>query len=413
MLERCRQGLIASATAYLALLPSNALSFWRSFAFEASAALAAVLLIAAVRRAELRPPSPGRIIVVSIALWAAWSTATLAWSTNVSFTLRELRADVLWGLATMVIFYVAATTARGFDLIAAGLLAALAFWTALAVGFALSSGGWDASVAHRGTGAFATYLATLAPFLMLLVWRPPVGMNTGPQTAVAALVLLALVLITARMADTRILWIALAAVVAITALCVRPSLDARTSAAALVLILLFGLFFFDVARDRAQHVYPPETSVSDTLVGDPRIGIWKRSVDRIRDRPWHGHGYGLHILGPTFGEDAKVRHPHNLFMSQWLQTGAIGLALFMLMLGAVAARFVGFLRARDDALRRFGALGLAVLAAFVIRNLTDDFFLRANGKILFAANALLLGAGALRLRELRTPVAAPQLARLS
>jgi hypothetical protein len=36
----------------------------------------------------------------------------------------------------------------------------------------------------------------------------------------------------------------------------------------------------------------------------------------------------------------------------------------------------------------------------VVRNLTDDFFLRANAKLVFAVQGVLLGAAALRRRRL-------------
>ena len=40
------------------------------------------------------------------------------------------------------------------------------------------------------------------------------------------------------------------------------------------------------------------------------------------------------------------------------------------------------------------------MTGYLVRNLTDDFFIRANGKLLFAALAMLLGAGALRMQAL-------------
>jgi O-antigen ligase len=158
------------------------------------------------------------------------------------------------------------------------------------------------------------------------------------------------------------------------------------------------------SQRRAEVVYPAGTSVATTVAVDPRLAIWKYAAERIAERPWHGHGYGLQILAEpmrTATSDPLVTHPHNLFLGQWLQTGAIGLGLFVLMLAALAARYAGFVRSGDVALARLGTLGLMIVAGFVVKNLTDDFFLRANAKLLFATQGLLLGAGALRLRQLR------------
>jgi O-antigen ligase len=181
---------------------------------------------------------------------------------------------------------------------------------------------------------------------------------------------------------------------------VRDQGSRRQRVAALVaLFVVFGALFVDAARDRAAKVRPDDRSVAGAIAADPRLDIWKHAAARIRERPWLGHGYGLHILGREIGADAgdaRIQHPHNVFVSQWLQTGAIGAALFVLMLVTVAARFVRFVRSGDEALVRIGALGLAVSVGFIVRNLTDDFSTRANGKLLFAALALLVAAGTVR-----------------
>ena len=72
----------------------------------------------------------------------------------------------------------------------------------------------------------------------------------------------------------------------------------------------------------------------------------------------------------------------------------------MLTIGALAAYHWRLVRAGDEVLSRLGTIGLMVLAGFVVRNLTDDFFLRANAKLVFAVQGVLLGAAALRRRRL-------------
>ena len=404
-LPRAHAALLVAAGAYLALLPTGALSFWRSLAFALAAIGTVAVLIGDRRNASAMPGLPGRAIPALVLAWAAWSCASIAWSVDRGFTAGEVKADVLWGLATIALFYVTATrVATGFVRLAGTLLAAFGFWTALAAGLALSTLGWDTEPFHRGDGAFATYLVTVAPFLWMLGWTPPVGMRRSPRAWIALALLLVLLVLTAQLSENRIVWIALAASVLIVVLSApRTGALLPVAAAAGVLVVGFGLMFADAAQERAQLVRPQDGSVASAIAEDPRLAIWSHASEHIRDRPWIGHGYGLHILGREIGRDtgdAKVRHPHNLIASQWLQTGAIGALLFVAMFVAVAVRFVAFLRSRDVALARVGALGLAVIAGFAIRNLTDDFFLRANGKLLFAALAILLGAGVVREREL-------------
>jgi hypothetical protein len=40
-----------------------------------------------------------------------------------------------------------------------------------------------------------------------------------------------------------------------------------------------------------------------------------------------------------------------------------------------------------------GAIGLALVAAFLVKNLTDDFFNRHNALVFWALNGLLIGLG--------------------
>lgn len=403
-LDHCRRGLAVAAAAYLLLLPSNAISFWRSAAFAAAAGFALALVVATLRSNAPPLPSPGRAILLALVAWSGWAVASLAWSIAPAFSAGELKSDVLWGLLTALLFYVAAVAGQARALFGAA-LAGLAFWPALALGLALSSLGWNARLAHMGVVAYSTYLATFAPLLLLLVWQPPVGWNTRWPASAVALLLFALLVVTARLSDNRIVWVAFGASLVVVVIAWRPNWpQRRATLAAALTVAVFVLLFVDAVRDRAREVYPPQTSVEDTLVHDPRLAIWRHAAEHIRARPLTGYGYGRLILKDELRADTGdplLTHAHNMFVSQWLQTGAVGMALLVALLVALAARYAGLVRSGDDLLRRYGALGLAVLVGFVVKNLTDDFFFRANAKLLFAANAMLIGAAVLRERELR------------
>ncbi|NDP43663.1 MAG: O-antigen ligase family protein, partial [Aromatoleum sp.] len=162
-----------------------------------------------------------------------------------------------------------------------------------------------------------------------------------------------------------------------------------------VLFVLAALFV-DVARERAILNFPPHTSVGETLSHDPRLTLWDYTAERIGERPLAGYGFGKSILQTELRaalHDPLLSHAHNVFMSQWLQLGAAGLAAFVAMLAVLAWRFARFLRSADDRLAFIGLIGLSVLAGFVLKNLTDDFFIRSNAKEFWALCAMLLGFG--------------------
>ena len=78
------------------------------------------------------------------------------------------------------------------------------------------------------------------------------------------------------------------------------------------------------------------------------------------------------------------------------------MAAFVALLAALTVRYVQFLRSTDDALAFLGVIGIALVAGFVTKNLTDDFLLRSNGKEFWILNAALLGFG-MRRRNATVP----------
>jgi O-antigen ligase len=178
----------------------------------------------------------------------------------------------------------------------------------------------------------------------------------------------------------------------------------RWAIALAALAIALTALFIDAARDKALRDFPPQTSVVQTFADDPRLPLWDVAARMIRERPLIGHGYGRAILAPELREAMGAdlyEHPHNLVASVWLQTGAVGVALLALALVALAVRYASFFRSRDDRLAFVGIMGLALVAGFVVKNLTDDFLYRSGAREFFALNAMLLGYGTARLCRAR------------
>jgi O-antigen ligase len=400
---RLRRALLVAAGIYLALLPTGWATAARSIAFGVSAALA--LLVLALSRSGRGEsiPSPGSAILLALLIWSGCAVASASWSVHLAYTLGEFRHELAWGLLTMVIFYIAARDREAWRALVAVALMSFALLAALAAAFAASRAGWDAARWHAGVSAFSTFLVLVAPLLITLLAPAPIGFGAGRQTLAIATALLALLLVAARLSDNRMVWIALAAVFAtasaLAALRWRATLaraPLRWLAPLVALFLVLGLLFADVAQERARLSFPAETSIAQTFAEDPRLRLWDFTAARIRERPWTGYGFGKWILQDELRlalHDPILAHAHNLFASQWLQIGVFGLAAFIALLAALGWRFIGFLRARDDALALIGLIGLAMLVGFLVKNLTDDFLVRSNAKEFWALCAMLLGYG--------------------
>ena len=401
---RLRHALLVAAGAYLALLPTGWATAARSIAFGASAtlALAALLLSRSGRSASV--PSPGIAILVALLVWSGCALASALWSVHLAYTLGEFRHELAWGLLTMATFYIAASDREAWRRLVVVVLVSFFVLATLAAALAASAEGWDPARWHAGAGAFSTYLVLVAPLLITLLAPAPIGFGVGRRTLAIAAALLTVLLVAARLSDNRMVWIALAAVFATASILAALRWRAGLARATLrwlppliALFLVLGFFFADVAQERARVSFPADTSVAQTFAEDPRLRLWDFTAARIGEHPWIGYGFGKSILQEELRvalHDPTLSHAQNLFASQWLQIGVFGLIAFIALLAALGWRFIGFLRARDDALALIGLVGLAMLVGFLVKNLTDDFLIRSNAKEFWALCAMLLGYGA-------------------
>jgi O-antigen ligase len=409
MTHHINRWLLAFAAAYLFLMPTNAVRFVHSITFGSAGACAVIALFVASRNHVTRIPPAGASILVPLFAWAAWSFASLLWSIDPAYSLGQLEREVMDSLLTMLIFYVVARDARSVRVLIGAALASFACGALLAIAMDVVTGTWDAGRWHHGVGPWSTWVVLIAPFMFALIAPPPAGFGGGKRLMVAGIALLALLVVTARMTDNRVVWIALAAVFGTASLAAAlrwPQTFTRTPmrwiAPFAVLLLALALAFADVLEERAGAV-APTGGVTVSIERDPRLVLWEHVRERIAERPLTGYGFGRRILaGPLAREmgDPLLAHAHNVFASQWLQTGLVGMLAFTAFIAALALRYVRFLRSRDDTLAFVGVAGVALIAGFIAKDLTDDFLFRSNAKELWAMTAFLLGYGMRRERIL-------------
>ena len=117
------------------------------------------------------------------------------------------------------------------------------------------------------------------------------------------------------------------------------------------------------------------------LRGDPRLLIWSTWIAAGAEHVPLGTGFGKEVARRVNAESvasskaegldpAGISHPHNLFISLWVQVGILGLTAF-------AAMFVTLVRLawRTRAHAPIAAQALfAITAALLLKNITDDFY---------------------------------------
>jgi O-antigen ligase len=389
---------LACAAAFLVCAPFPSSAGWRVF-FLVSAAIA--LMVDAWREhAALGVRRVPRAVALAWLAWLALAVLSLAWSLDPSYSLDEIRREILYGALAFLVFFLGTIEPARLHLwvkalLAAGLVLTVGEW----LRFFLPETPWVRRVS-MGPGPFSTHVLMLATLLAVCVWPRPTGMALGRAFVAVAC---ALLLAAGMVSESRMLWLALM-VAALAAFMVYrrtvPAGETGRSAvmgAFLVALVVMPLLMAASAEYKLRY-YPRAKSAADSLGYDERPPVWQAAARKIRERPWLGHGYGREIVAEDIraaaaaaGSLNRLNHGHNMFVDAALQMGVPGvasLAALFLALGAALARLG----------RRIGGeplamAGVALVAGYVVKNSTDDFFIRPSSLVFWAIAGMLAGLG--------------------
>jgi len=396
---------IASAAAFLLVAPFPSSAGWRVFFIVVALMALGWQALREGRSMDLaRVP---RAFGMGAAAWIALCAASIAWSVDPGYTLAELRREILYGGIAFIVFFAGTREPRD-----------LHVWvcTLFAGAFVLGVGEWvhflrpdglRVSGISMGPGPFSTHVAILAPLLAILAWRAPVGMGLGG----AAMLALGAALLAAGIAgDSRFLWVALlsSAIVSFATFWMKAPAahPARVPVkrAFLAILLLLPVLMAGSAEYKLRY-YPRAASTLESFALDERPLIWRVAADKALESPIAGHGYGREIVGKYLsttleakGLNAAYYHGHNVFLDSVIQLGVIGLASFLALVATLAAGFAGAGRSENGL--PLAITGLAMLAGYLVKDMTDDFFFRPNSLVFWAVAGMLLGLAA-RLPERR------------
>jgi O-antigen ligase len=318
------------------------------------------------------------------------------------YTLEELRAETLYGALAFGVCFVLAADPRRWRAWCIALLAGTVVTLAakglqLAFGIAL----WRHSP-DGGIGAFSTHLVLIAPLLVALVWDPPWGFRRGALFLAVALLAAAWSARDAWMIPNRIVWPSLAVVFLVAIVAGRASRAFEKSplaglrGLALAAALAICVAFAASIAAKSERFHRADPSLAASVEQDLRPRLWAVGVEQWRSAPWLGHGFGREILAPVFlpetpavADHPPIRHSHNALINIAMELGIVGLGAFVAVLFVLARHYARLLARPEAAL--FGVIGLALLAGFITKNMTDDFLHRHNAQVFWALNGMLLG----------------------
>jgi O-antigen ligase len=343
------------------------------------------------RNRELRALPP---IWIAFALWAAWAALSLAWSLEPERTLKEWRNEVFYAGAMLWICFVAAQLreAAMIFLPAVG-LAALA---ACAIALHAFSQGWQNYHQgwHGGPGNHSSALLVMMPCVLVAAWY---ASRTGQRWIVGmCLAMAAVFLISAYATLSRTLWLGFAVECVVLGglflLRTRRAVALRATLIAVALLLGASTIVLSIQADRES------IGAGREFERDPRLALWPEVLKQVRERPLSGYGFGRGILRERLQQDlgsvdAQLWHAHSLFFDTLVQLGVPGLALLLLLLGAILREGWRLARDGDEWATACGIALLGVLAGMVVRNITDTLLVRQNALLFWGVVGVLLALG--------------------
>jgi O-antigen ligase len=366
--------------------------------FAHTVALRLVLLMVGlglVAAAIAREPRSLRLLPplwIPILLWAAWATASVSWSLEPARTIRELRSEVGYSMATFWLCFVAAqahVAVRAFLLTVSA--AAIAVCANAFYAFARGTDGWTG-----GPGNLSSALLILLPCAAAAAWYArraawPTAMRLAP------IVLAVGAMVAGYTALSRTFWLALAVEIAAMASLLTAQRGAGRTYRRTTVLLATTAVALAAAAMTLYVQTEREALGARSMEEDPRLVLWREVSGKIEQRPLTGYGFGRGMLAVELVDELKLPqlwHAHNLFLDTALQLGAPGVLLLLLLFAATLRE--GWRRARDPSPEAIacGIAIVAMMAGMLVRNMTDVLLVRQNALVYWGALGVLLAWGA-------------------
>jgi len=379
----------------LACLCATTLAFHHTIALRlyAMGAAAALTFVAGGWR-ELRTLPLRNAWIV----WAVIAAISVAFAHD-RHALDEYSHEVVYAFAAFATWYVLARRAGGARWLAYTLMGVVVAALALGTMRYAQLGTWFDLGEYGDVGTLSTFFVTVLPLLLFLALRS----RAHSAERIGAIALISGCLVAGFLTLNRMFWFAAAAEIVIFAVSsIRSWQTPRRElwmAGVVAVVAVLAITEILLASQSRIALAAPGTGLWDFVVEDPRGELWRFAVREIAEHPLLGTGIGKWSSRALF--DAQFHHPmllhaHNLFLNRALETGLPGLAAFVVLLGSVAILFRRMARSDDGGTSAIGAAGLALVVGVILKNLTDDFFIRQNAMLFWSLTGAALGAGAAR-----------------
>lgn len=355
-------------------------------------ALALVIYPALTRREW--PPLKTQLL-----LWAGAAVISLIPSDDISFSLSEIKKEILYSIIAFWLFFIVIRTQRDFRAVSAVILASatLAVVASFFIYFVQHRGFEDLSqtnILYDMRAYYSFYMISTAVFCLVLI----ISEEVRPFLRSYAFVLLPLCLLCVYIARLRAGYLAILLASLIFLFYnnfIGKPLKTKLAALFLVILIALPLPLILTNKDlKVTHSLSPSSTVQ-RLKTEERLVIWVGALKDIKERPVLGNGFGYREFLATDINPPKSIDAHNLFLNYALMSGAFGmLALFALfgklfiLLNSNALRF----RITEPSLFGISLGGIMLLAVFLTISMTSDIMTRHSGQFFWSLMGIVLGA---------------------
>jgi len=388
------QWQLLPAALFLLILPLNHTIALRSLCLFLAAAIAL--------RSFIKPGAPPLPLKRPLALWAGIAALSLTWSLDPLFSLNEFKTEIGYGMLAFFTFFTLAREGKTWQLWLNLIVLSLALTLAVSLFryWSMPPGHYEWDEVH-GYVSYSTYLATVAPFL--LVWLK----NLRGHFRWAGALLLGVFIWVAYLNANRMLWVSFLAVLLIFAVVISQKASKGAARRRTIAVFAIGMavsivLFVFVAKHHPADAGAPsitEPHIVSTFANSERYRIWAYWLGKIAEHPLNGVGFGRDLPHFVYQKPADwpglfFAHSHNLVLDYALQMGIPGALALLLLFGAMAREFWRLICRPDAEAWETGLVGLALVVAVFTKNMTDDLFWRTDALLFWALIGLLLGHGA-------------------
>lgn len=342
-------------------------------------------------------------------IYGAVAGVSLFYALDPVYSLKEIKSEILYSMLTMLIAASWVRNEKALSKVVWLLIAGNVFLVCIGIiqviHLQLSSPEKILTAPlDIGVGKFSTYIILVIPFIIA---QAIMSLKRNSFAAFSMFLLLCGNLIALHFTANRAAWQSLVIEFVLISFllwyCRGLLFSPKILIGVGVILSLLAIFFsFFVVIQRSTNIKNPNISISGkvyrSLSDDPRLDYWSAAVKNVAARPLSGGGFGREAF-KVLNEDFYKKNPHgwhahNMFLNKGVQMGIPGIAAFCFLLGSALRKMWSIMKNgfANGASVIYAVAGIAMIAGMIIKNLTDDFFVRDTGWLFWLVTAAIVGA---------------------